>query len=35
MSKEQKLLLEKAWRSVQGVELLICNSFFEIWHKLD
>jgi hypothetical protein len=23
MSKEQKLLLEKAWRSLQGAELLI------------
>jgi uncharacterized protein (UPF0332 family) len=30
MSKEQKLLLEKAWRSLQGAELLIDNGFFEL-----
>jgi uncharacterized protein (UPF0332 family) len=30
MNKEQKLLLEKAWRSLQGAELLIDNGFFEL-----
>ena len=30
MSKEQKLLLKKAQRSLQGAELLIDNGFFEL-----
>jgi uncharacterized protein (UPF0332 family) len=30
VSKEQKLLLEKAQRSLQGAELLIDNGFFEL-----